>query len=150
MISDTEMLMLEAFSVRDIHSFPANKWGIPEPDTNYFRNTDETAEAEAEEEEIDTADIWLRRDAWEEGLDLLLVPGAAFDTRNNRIGYGRGYYDRYIRKYRESGREMPLLIGIGFREQLLQADDDQRRIPIEAHDQPLDMVLVADDDPADQ
>lgn len=32
------------------------------------------------------------------GLDLLLVPGLAFDPFRRRLGHGRGYYDRYITK----------------------------------------------------
>ncbi len=31
--------------------------------------------------------------------DLIVMPGVAFDESRNRIGYGRGYYDRYLKKY---------------------------------------------------
>ena len=33
-----------------------------------------------------------------ESLDLVLVPGVAFDRTGNRIGYGRGFFDRYLAK----------------------------------------------------
>ena len=35
-------------------------------------------------------------------IDLLIIPGIAFDKYCNRIGFGKGYYDRYLNKYKIS------------------------------------------------
>ena len=31
-------------------------------------------------------------------MDIIFVPGIAFDLKKNRIGYGKGYYDKFIQK----------------------------------------------------
>lgn len=62
-------------------------------------------------------------------LDLLVVPGAAFDARGGRLGYGKGYYDRFMVDVPRSKR-----IGISYKLQL------QKSIPSESHD--LDLGLL--------
>ncbi|MCM1056157.1 MAG: 5-formyltetrahydrofolate cyclo-ligase [Firmicutes bacterium] len=78
--------------------------GIPEP----------AAEAEA----------YQYNESETEGV-LLLMPGVAFDRSRNRIGYGRGFYDRYL-------SDKPALqlktIGVGFRCQMVS------EIPCGEHD----------------
>ncbi|MBR5794006.1 MAG: 5-formyltetrahydrofolate cyclo-ligase [Anaerotignum sp.] len=64
--------------------------------------------------------------------DLFLVPGALFDRRKHRIGYGGGYYDTYFEKYQGYRK-----IGIGFSEQLTETD-----IPTEKTDIPLDDIVT--------
>lgn len=63
-------------------------------------------------------------------FDLVLVPGVAFDLRGNRLGRGRGFYDRILTK--ASG----IKCGLGYDFQLLE------EIPTEAHDMRVDFVLT--------
>ncbi|KAL3771740.1 hypothetical protein ACHAWU_010051 [Discostella pseudostelligera] len=98
-------------------SWPRNKWGIPEPP-------------------LTTTNVAKPGD-----IDLLIVPGLAFDTNGHRLGQGKGYYDRFIAKMRdgESNNDIdniddavatngqtgvnsaakPLLVGVCLEEQFL-------------------------------
>lgn len=57
-----------------------------------------------------------------EAIDLLIVPGIVFDTYGYRIGFGGGYYDRFLSDFK--GRTVSLLASF----QLV------KRLPIEKHD----------------
>lgn len=74
-------------------------------------------------------------DAPERDPALLLVPLAAFDAAGNRIGYGRGYYDRALTRL-DSGPARPTAVGVAFSVQEVAA------IPAEPHDRPLDFILT--------
>ncbi|MBU1061404.1 MAG: 5-formyltetrahydrofolate cyclo-ligase [Candidatus Omnitrophica bacterium] len=50
-------------------------------------------------------------------IDLVIVPGLAFDRKNNRLGHGQGYYDCFLKQLPQ---DIPK-IGLGFRFQLLKA-----------------------------
>lgn len=63
-------------------------------------------------------------------IDVMLVPGVVFDKRGYRIGYGGGYYDRYLLKY--SGKLLSLI----FDEQL------REEVPTEVYDCPVDVLLT--------
>jgi 5-formyltetrahydrofolate cyclo-ligase len=62
-----------------------------------------------------------------EAIDVLLVPGLAFDKQGYRLGFGGGYYDRYLNRVRTNA----FTIGIGFDCQLTEA------LPREAFDKKL-------------
>lgn len=66
--------------------------------------------------------------------DVVLVPMLAFDERGHRMGYGAGFYDRTLAALRRDG---PVLaVGIAY------AGQRQERLPTDAHDQPLDLILT--------
>jgi 5-formyltetrahydrofolate cyclo-ligase len=69
--------------------------------------------------------------------DFVLVPLAAFDRAGNRLGYGRGHYDRALTVLREAGFA-PRLFGVAFAAQEVDA------IPNEMFDVPLDAVVTED------
>jgi 5-formyltetrahydrofolate cyclo-ligase len=65
-------------------------------------------------------------------LDLIIVPGVAFDRNGGRLGNGAGYYDRLLAQI---GKET-VLYGVCFESQLLD------RIEMETHDVPMDFVVT--------
>ncbi len=65
-----------------------------------------------------------------ESVELIVVPGVAFDRRNNRMGRGRGFYDRMLKSTPNA-----IKIGIAYRFQVLE------EIPVEAFDVPMDLVI---------
>jgi 5-formyltetrahydrofolate cyclo-ligase len=87
-----------------------------------------------------------REDVLKQGkpLQLVVMPGLAFDRRGKRLGRGGGYYDTFIASCRaraaEQGWEPPLLIALAFREQIISG-----LIPCEEHDVPVDIVITPDE-----
>jgi 5-formyltetrahydrofolate cyclo-ligase len=65
-------------------------------------------------------------------IDFVLVPGVAFTPRCERLGYGRGYYDRLIARF----AQRPPLVAAAFE---LQVRDE---IPLTARDQRVDIVIT--------
>ncbi len=65
---------------------------------------------------------------------LVFVPLVAFDRKGNRLGYGAGYYDAFLRDMRT--RQRVLAIGVAFDEQ------EFPDIPREPQDEPLNMILT--------
>ncbi|HHW67193.1 MAG: 5-formyltetrahydrofolate cyclo-ligase [Epulopiscium sp.] len=63
---------------------------------------------------------------------LILVPGAVFGRDKNRIGYGGGYYDRYLSSVKGALK----IIGLGYDFQLID------KIPSDPYDVPLDTIVT--------
>ncbi len=78
----------------------------------------------------------LREDAARRGaveqLDLLIVPGVAFDHRGMRLGRGKGYYDRLL----AARSETAAVVALAFDCQMAP------EIPTDPHDQPMTMVVT--------
>ena len=63
-------------------------------------------------------------------IELIIVPAVAFDRNGNRLGRGKGFYDRLLQTTRATK------IGVGYDFQLIE------EIPAEPHDVPMDMVIT--------
>ena len=66
--------------------------------------------------------------------DLLLVPLVAFDNRLNRLGYGGGFYDRYIEKIEKIKKVIK--IGLAFSCQKI------KNMPLSKYDKKLDFIIT--------
>ncbi len=66
-----------------------------------------------------------------ESVDLVLVPGLAFDPRGHRLGFGKGYYDRFLPCMPNAVR-----VGLGFEFQMLM------EVPAATHDVPVDHLAT--------
>ncbi|RYG68277.1 5-formyltetrahydrofolate cyclo-ligase [archaeon] len=108
--NSNDMIMLPLSSYSDIESYPRNAWGIPEP------------VLPASYDENDMGNI-----------DLVLMPGVAFDTWGGRLGHGKGYYDCFIerlcRMREEQNKPRPYLVGLALMEQM-----QTEELPMEPHD----------------
>ena len=69
--------------------------------------------------------------------DILLVPLVAYDKNFNRVGYGGGFYDRYIKRTKKI--KNILTIGLAFSYQKV------KKIPIEKNDVKLDFIISEKD-----
>ncbi|MGM0640392.1 MAG: 5-formyltetrahydrofolate cyclo-ligase [Thermotogota bacterium] len=90
--------------VKDLDDFSKGNFNIMEPKTKVFQGH----------------------------IDLFLIPGVAFSPHQYRIGYGGGFYDKYISKNVNKSK----LIGIAFDLQIIE------NLPVEKHDQKLDMIIT--------
>jgi 5-formyltetrahydrofolate cyclo-ligase len=63
-------------------------------------------------------------------IDLIIIPGVAFDLKGNRMGHGKGYYDKLLEKTKATS------IGLCFECQIID------RIPTEKHDIPVTMIIT--------
>lgn len=105
---DTPLRQLMLFEIKDISEISPGCMGIPEP-------------CPSKERQMDINEV-----------DLVVMPGAAFDLRGNRLGYGGAFYDRLL-----SGlmKDIPL-IAVAFEEQI------RASIPAERHDIPVHVIVT--------
>ncbi|KAJ9119078.1 hypothetical protein QFC22_003569 [Naganishia vaughanmartiniae] len=78
-----DMRMLRLYSTQDWESLKRDKWGIPDAGTER-KDVDSNSSRED----------CMSEDHSQPPLDVILVPGVAFDSQFQRLGHGKGYYDR--------------------------------------------------------
>jgi len=100
-----EMILSEIHSLEELEE---KKFGLCEPKKEFFR------ELKAEH------------------VDLVVVPGVAFDENGYRIGYGKGFYDKFFSKLQ---KRVPK-IALAFELQILPA------IPNHKHDQKINKIIT--------
>ncbi len=105
-LKDTSLLPTE---IRDYDSeLREGTFGIPEPVREFIRPVDP------------------------EEIDFVVVPGSVFDREGNRIGYGKGFYDRF----RERLRPGVAYAALAFSYQVLDV------VPFEDHDKKVDFIIT--------
>ncbi|KAI9830693.1 MAG: hypothetical protein M1826_004522 [Phylliscum demangeonii] len=137
------MDLVSVHSWQDYQQFQRDRWGIPVPAEGSIA-TRASCLAELEQK---VAGEGARAGAGP--LDLVVVPGMAFDAGRGRLGHGKGYYDNFFRRYQENqfaqdGREkakMPLLVALALHEQVLA---EPQTIPADHLDWQMDVVIVGD------
>jgi|TARA_B110000444_G_C18632835_1_gene497679 5-formyltetrahydrofolate cyclo-ligase len=67
--------------------------------------------------------------------DIMLVPLLVYDKENFRLGYGKGYYDRYLNMYLKKNKNI-ITIGVAFEFQ------KYKKIPTSTYDVKLDKILT--------
>lgn len=100
---------MEFYRICDFGQLKEGSFSVLEPDTGHHALTVFSGEA----------GTWI------------LVPGVAFDKHGMRMGYGGGFYDRYLKKHPGLHKT-----GIAFEEQIVL------QIPAEAFDRPMDDVIT--------
>ncbi|OWZ56739.1 5-formyltetrahydrofolate cyclo-ligase [Cryptococcus neoformans var. grubii Br795] len=121
--SEQDMRMLRLYSTQDLENCPLDRWGIVDPGV--------------ERRDMDKS---LREDAMNPkapAMDLILIPGVAFDEECNRLGRGKAYYDRFLQSY-TSTRPRPLLMAIALEPQILSHGE---RVPTWDWDFQLDGII---------
>ena len=66
--------------------------------------------------------------------DILLIPLVAYDKKLNRLGYGGGYYDRYISTLSKKKKIIKIGLALSFQK--------IKKVPINKYDQKLDYIVT--------
>lgn len=105
--TDIKTKKMEAVEITSLDGLKENKYGILEPDNN-------------------------KEEFYKNNLDLIILPGVAFDHSGRRVGYGGGYYDRYL----EDIDKRIIKVALIYDFQLLE------NVPAEEHDIKADYIIT--------
>ena len=100
--------VLEHYLLFDPTPLKMSHWGIPEPQSGIKINSNQ--------------------------IDVVFVPLLIFDLQGHRIGYGKGYYDRFLAKCRKE----TIKVGLSYFDPIERIED------IQSHDIPIDFGITRD------
>lgn len=109
---------LSLYEIKDISELAKGHFGVPEP-------------AVSEDRRRDIA-----------GIDVVIVPGVAFDEGCNRLGYGKGFYDKLFSAISSQqsavsdNRQKNCRIALAYEEQIVA------HLPAEPHDMKMDKIIT--------
>ena len=103
---------LQLFHLQNLDELTPGAYGIPEPPSDLRTQPDRIATTDQ--------------------LDIILVPGVAFDIHGARCGHGKGYYDKLL----QSAKDKTPLIALAFDCQIFP------KIPTESHDVDMDKIIT--------
>ncbi len=101
--------LLEAIAIESREQLTPGAWGIPEPLPQIIQNGRVSPAA----------------------IDIIIMPGAVFDLHGGRIGYGGGFYDRFVSQIPQAQRIAP-----AFELQLVP------KLSLKPHDQLVDYIVT--------
>lgn len=103
--------VMDAVKIISLDNLKKDRYGIPEPEESEPHiNPDE--------------------------LDLIVVPGVAFDDKGGRIGYGAGYYDRYFKKISKERNRLIKKIALAYDFQVID------NVPMDEQDVKIDCIIT--------
>lgn len=105
--TNIESKTMEAVEIISLEGLQENKYGILEPLKAY--------------QTIDESEI-----------DLIIVPGVAFDLNGGRVGYGGGYYDKFLGRL---SRDI-IKVALAYKIQIID------KVPMEEHDIRVDYIIT--------
>ncbi|ORY80253.1 hypothetical protein BCR35DRAFT_291354 [Leucosporidium creatinivorum] len=143
----TVMRMLRLRSVAHFEGLKLNRWGIREldPEEVELLEDGEARSSRATPRTLLTLLTVEHESAG--GLDLILVPGLAFDKQKRRLGHGRGYYDRYIEATQDYAtrfnKPSPFTAALALRAQIVGEDEV---LPTNELDKLPDVLVTPDEE----
>ncbi|MCJ1244962.1 hypothetical protein MMC30_002163 [Trapelia coarctata] len=142
------MDMVSLHSELDYNSLQPDKWGIPTVDRASIPDRTQVMGAHGKVEDAAGAGAGIGA-----VLDMMVMPGLAFDGERRRLGHGKGYYDFFLHRYQERLQmmlkeeqfsievKMPHIVALALIEQFLP---EEQIVPTTPLDYQLDAVVVGD------
>ena len=159
------MDMVSLHSLEDYETLESDSWGIPTPSKASISGRQRCL-GEGDGEDRGEKQVAERIKT----LDMVIMPGVAFDRRLGRLGHGKGYYDFFLQRYKEklalgsNHNLMPILsksspvvmetlpivtrltfcsspVGLSLQEQFIPQDQE---VPLDTTDWLVDALAVGD------